>query len=512
MIYLKLLRIGLILIILPIILSCNRLSQLDTSKPNVLIISIDDLNNWIEPLGGHPQSKTPSLSAFAENAVTFNNAYCASPSCNPSRTALFSGKHPFVTGLYNNPQVWRDVVGDELMMPQYFRKNGYWAGGAGKIYHGNMPDPRSWDEYYPDKIKHMPDYYLPAKDSITGDTVFVMQDNEIREDDPKGITFNMPYFEGMYVAFDWEPLPYTTEQTGDYSSIRWIIEQLNREHHQPFFLACGLYRPHLPWYVPQEFYDKFPIDSVQLPAIYNKDWEDLPDLARRTASGRYHENVTAAGQWKAAVQGYLASINYADYLTGMVLEALEKSKYYDNTIVIIFSDHGWQLGEKKHWRKFALWQNVINSVLMIRVPEGISGLPGGSKNGLHCYSNVSLVDIFPTLTELCGLPPKEGINGESLIPFLKNPEKESDRPIVSTLGHNHFSIVKGKWHYILYDDKEEELYNLVEDPEEWYNLAERPGNEMIIQELRSHIPNEKHELVNTRSIKWKDVLSGETKF
>ena len=512
MIYLKLLRPSLILIILPIILSCNRLSQLDTSKPNVLIISIDDLNNWIEPLGGHPQSRTPCLSSFAENAVTFNNAYCASPSCNPSRTALFSGKHSFVTGLYNNPQVWRDVVGDELMMPQYFRKNGYWAGGAGKIYHGNMPDSRSWDEYYPDKIKHMPDYYLPLIDSFSGDTLFMMQDNEIREDDPKGITFNMPYFEGMYVAFDWEPLPYITEKTGDYSSIRWIIEQLNRDHDKPFFLACGIYRPHLPWYVPQEFYDKFPIDSVQLPAIYNEDWEDLPELARRTANGRYHENVTAAGQWKSAVQGYLASINYADYLAGMVLDALEESKYYDNTIVVIFSDHGWQLGEKKHWRKFALWQNVINSVLMIRAPEGITGLKEGSKNGFHCYSNVSLVDIFPTLTELCGLPPKEGITGTSLVKNLQNPEEDTGRAILSTLGHNHFSIVKSKWHYILYDDKEEELYNLVEDPEEWYNLAGTPGYDPIREEMKKHIPDERHELLETRSIKWKDVLSGKTKF
>lgn len=291
----KLLRSGLILLFLSIVLSCSRSSESNTSKPNILIISIDDLNNWIEPMGGHPQAITPNLSRFAENAVTFNNTYCASPSCNPSRTAIFSGKHPFITGLYNNPQVWRDVVGDEIMMPQYFSKYGYWTGGAGKIYHSNMPDTRSWDEYFPDKIKHMPDYFLPARDTGSGDTIFLMQDNEIREDDPKGITFNMPYFKGMYVAFDWEPLPYKVDETGDFSSVNWIIDQLQKDHEKPFFLACGLYRPHLPWYVPQEFFDRFPLDSVLLPEIYDDDWEDLPEPAKRTANGRYHENVLAAG-------------------------------------------------------------------------------------------------------------------------------------------------------------------------------------------------------------------------
>jgi len=397
-------------------------------------------------------------------------------------------------------------------MPQYFRENGYWAGGAGKIYHGNMPDPRSWDDYFPDKIKHMPDYFLPARDSITGDTIFLMQDNEIREDDPKDITFNMPYFKGMYVAFDWEPLPYGINETGDYTSVRWVIDQLKKEHDKPFFLACGLYRPHLPWYVPQEFFNKFPLDSVLLPEIYDKDWDDLPEQAKRTANGRYHENVLAVGQWKSAVQGYLASITYADHLAGLVLDALKDSEYFDNTIVVIFSDHGWQLGEKKHWRKFALWENVINSVLMIRVPEGVAGLTEGSKNGFHCYSNVSLVDIFPTLTELCGLPPKEGTTGVSLKDNLQNPEINTGRAVISTLGDSHFSVVKGKWHYILYDDSEEELYNMEEDPNEWFNLADNPGYESLKKEMKDHIPGERHELVKTRSIKWKDVLSGKTKF
>jgi len=479
-------------------------------RPNVLFISVDDLNNWIEPLGGHPQAKTPNLARFAQQSVNFTNAFCASPSCNPSRTALMTGKHPYVTGLYSNPQIWRHVLPDEITLPEYFQKAGYWTGGAGKIYHNNMPDPRSWDDYFPSKIKHMPEYYLPTKDSDT--KYFKKTDNEIREDDPKGITFNMPVFNRMYVAFDFEPLPFKTEETGDYSSVKWVTDQLKKEHDKPFFLACGLYRPHLPWYVPKEFFDKFPLDEIQLPKVLENDWDDLPKAAKRTARGIYHKNVTEAGLWKKAVQGYLASINFADHLVGQLLQTLEESEFADNTIVIIYSDHGWQLGEKKHWRKFALWQNVLNSILMIKVPKNTPGLNTGSKDGISCEKNVSLVDIFPTLTELCGLEPKQGITGNSLTPLLQNPSANWNFSVISTLGSNHYSVIKDEWHYINYNGNEEELYNLDDDPEEWQNLAAETAYSEKKLELKALIPKERHKFVKTDPIRWDDVLSGKTKF
>jgi len=487
--------------------------KLNHQKPNVLFVSVDDLNNWTEPLGGHPQAQTPNLQKFANQSVNFTNAYCTSPSCNPSRTALLTGKHPHVTGLYTNPQIWRHVLPDEVTLPEYFRQAGYWVGGAGKIFHNNMPDPRSWDEYFPSKIKHMPEYYLPAYDSTSNSKYFTKTDNEIREDDPKGVTFNMPVFKRMYVAFDFEPLPFETNQTGDYSSVKWVSDQFKKEHDKPFFLACGLYRPHLPWYVPQEFYNKFPLDEVQLPKIYVEDWNDLPDAAKKTASrGAYHKHVIEARLWKNAVQGYLASINYADYLVGQLLQELEDSEYANNTIVVIYSDHGWQLGEKQHWRKFALWENVINTVLMIRVPEGAMGLPSGGQNGSICHQNVSLVDLFPTLTELCGLNPKEGITGHNLVPLLKSPSRKWNHPVITSLGDNHYSIIKDVWHYINYDDSEEELYNLDEDPEEWSNLAGDDSYNNIKKQLKEIIPKERHEFVRTDPIRWEDVLSGKIKF
>lgn len=456
-------------------------------------------------MGGHPQAQTPNLSAFADQSVLFKNAYCASPSCNPSRTALLTGKYPFETGLYNNPQIWRHVLPNETTLMEYFKQAGYWTGGAGKIFHNNMPDPRSWDEYFPDKIQHFPYYYLPDIDSITGKKIFRKQDNEIREDNPKGITFNMSHEKGMYIAFDWSPLPYQKDETGDYSSVNWAINQLNKKHDNPFFLACGLYRPHLPWYVPREYYDKFPLEEIQLPEVLPNDIDDLPNIGELKARRNYHKKVLEAGQWKNAVQGYLASINYADDLVGELLSALKNSKYANNTIVVIFSDHGWQLGEKEHWRKFALWEDVINSVLIVKPP--------GNRKGVVCTKNVSLVDIFPTLTDLCGLKKKEGISGNSLVPLMKNPyDNEWDKAVVTMLGDKHFSIRKEMWHYIIYGGKEIELYNLEDDPNEWENLANKPESAEILKELDQHIPKYKKNLIETKPIRWADVLSGKTKF
>jgi len=479
-------------------------------KPNILIISLDDMNDWIGPMGGHPQTQTPHLDAFAQSAVTFRRAYTVSPSCNPSRTAMFSGKTPWITGLYNNSQTWRHVVGDELMMPEYFRQAGYWTGGAGKIYHGNMPDPRGWDEYYPSPLNHMPEYWLPARDEKSGEVVFRLTDNEIREDSPTGESMVMPPFERMYLAFDFSPLPVATEETGDYRSVEWISRQFQKEHHaKPFFLAAGIYRPHLPWYVPQVYFDKFPIEDIQLPALLKTDLNDIPDEGQRIARNRYHEHVTEAGLWKEAVQGYLASINYADALVGKLLADLDASPYADNTIVVIFSDHGWQLGEKEHWRKFALWVNVLNTVLMVRAPKGSLGLTGGSLEGGACERNVSLMDLFPTLTELAGIEAKPGISGRSLVPLLENPNSNWDYPVVSIFDEHHYSVIDGDWHYIRYAEGGEELYNLAEDPDEWTNLAPLPENEGRKAAMAKAIPNSQAPLIQTERFRWSQVLRGE---
>ena len=492
---------------------CKQSSPLVIDQPNILLISIDDLNNWIEPLGGHPQAQTPNLTSFAQEAVTFRRSYTVSPSCNPSRTALMTGKLPWETGLYTNSQNWREIVGDEQVIPQYFQEQGYFAAGAGKIYHANMPDPRSWNDYFPNKIEQMPKYWLPVQDSVTGVKSFALTDNEIREDFPTGVSMVMPPFKGMYLAFDFAPLPVETEQTGDYSSVQWISEQLKKKHDKPFFLAAGLYRPHLPWYVPQKYFDKFPLEDIQLPESMAGDLDDVPVLGQKVARNGYHERVLESDNWKKAVQGYLASINYADELVGKLLSDLAQSEYADNTIVVIFSDHGWQLGEKEHWRKFGLWEDVLNTVLMVKVPKGIPGLPEGNYAGGVSDRNVSLVDIFPTLTELIGKEPKPGLSGHSLVPLLQQPDAEWAYPVVSSMDDNKFSVMLDNWHLIQYESSADEanqfeLYNLTDDPKAWTNLASDAQCQSKIEPMASFIPSERKPLVKTEQFRWADVLSG----
>ncbi|MFC2157037.1 sulfatase [Acidobacteriota bacterium] len=452
--------------------------RVDTvDRPNVLFISVDDLNDWIEPLGGHPQARTPHLNRLAREGINFTNNYCTSAACNPSRTSLLTGLHTYTSGMYSNYQVWREVLPDAVTLPKYFSDFGYWSGGAGKIFHNNMPDPQSWDDYFPSKERHMPNYFLPNR----------------------GGTVNMPSFENMYMSFDWSPLDLQDEETGDYKSVGWVINQLQSPQDKPFFLACGIYRPHLPWYVPQKYFDMFPLDEIKLPKIMDNDLGDVGDRAREIASrgGDYHRHVLEAGQWREAVQGYLASITYADALVGKLLDALEDSPYAHNTIIILWSDHGWQLGEKEHWRKFALWENVLKTVLMIKVPEGVPGLPQGTTAGTRCSRITSLLDLFPTLTHLCGLPEKPGLDGHSLVPLLKDQNSRWDHPAISTYDYSEFSVRDDRWRYTRYIDDSEELYDHRNDPEEWTNLANNPEYAKIKKRIASHIPEDPAPLADT---------------
>jgi len=451
-------------------------------RPNVLFISMDDLNDWVEPLGGHPQARTPNLTRLASQSVNFTRAYCTSPGCNPSRTSIMTGLAPHTSGVYSNYQDWREVITEYTSLGKYLRDHGYYSAGAGKIYHYHMVDPSCWDEYWPSQKKNMPDEYLPnapqEEKEVDGLSEAVSK------------TINMPAFEGMYMMFDWAPLDIDDAEMGDYKSVEYVTSQLRKDHERPFFLACGIYRPHLPWYVPKKYFDMFPLESIQLPKVLDGDLDDLSDRARDIAGrgGGYHKHVLDAGQWKAAVQGYLASIAFSDAMLGRLLDALEKSPHADNTVIVLWSDHGWQLGEKEHWRKFALWENVLQTVLMIKAPRGTPGLPGGTKDGAVCRRVVSLQDMYPTIVDLCGLPPRRDIDGRSLVPLLHNPETQWNHPAISSYDFSEFSIRTQRWRYTRLIDGSEELYDHDKDPEEWTNLANHPQLKQIKAKLARHIP------------------------
>lgn len=440
-----------------------------TKQPNVLFIAMDDLNDWIGCMGGHPQARTPNLDRLAASGMLFSSAYCAGASCNPSRSALMSGIPPHLSGLYKNTQKMREVMPDAELIPKYFSRNGYWSAGSGKILHYFI-DADSWDDYFPDKTKENP---FPR--------TFYPQTRPV----------NLPREPWMYVETDWAALDVTNEEYGgDYLVADWISKQLDREHNKPFFLACGFYRPHEPWFVPKQYYDAFPLDTIQLPpGVKEGDLDDVPKLGKAIARNRYLEHIQKHGQWEKGVQAYLAAIAFADDMLGRVLDALDASPYRDNTIVVLWSDHGWHLGEKEHWQKYTGWRVCARVPLIIRVPEKTPGLQSGTKAGQICERPVNLVDLYKTLIDLCGLPPKEDIYGHSLVPLLNNPKTTWPHTSLTHLGNPGDYAISGEhWRYIHYRDDSEELYHIKTDPYEWSNLANNPRYLKQLTTLRGMAP------------------------
>jgi len=428
------------------------------SKPNILFMCIDDLNDWIGCLGGHPDVKTPHLDRLAARGVLFTNAHCSAPACNPSRASLMTGILPSTSGVYHNPNPWRHsaALKDAVTLPQHFMAHGYRAIGGGKIYHGAFPDPPSWQAYFPSQTKNKPDDPMPKDRPLNG----------------------IP----RTAHFDWGPVPVADEAMGDWQVADWAIGELKKKHDSPFFLGCGFFRPHLPWYVPQQYFDLYPVDKITLPNIKENDLDDVPPLGKKMAKPQGdHRKVLQHKQWRKAVQGYLASITFVDTCVGRVLDAFDASDYRDNTVIVLWSDHGWHLGEKLHWRKFALWEEATHNVMMMVAP-------GVTQPNQRCAHPVTLLDIYPTLIELCSLEKKPELQGRSLVPLLKNPSAAWDHPALTTHGRNNHSLRTERWRYTRYSDGTEELYDHNRDPLEWTNLAGDPQYAEQKQKLAAWLP------------------------
>ena len=408
-------------------------------RPNVLFIAIDDLNDWTGCLGGHPDVKTPNIDALASRGVLFTNAHCAAPACNPSRAALMTGLRPSTTGVYDNGQPFRQAVPQAVTLPRHFIDHGYLAEGSGKIYHGGFPDAPSWNTYWPSIAQPRPGDPMPEGRPLNGI--------------PKT------------AHFDWGPVDASDEEMGDWKVADWVSARLQDRTSQPFFLACGFFRPHLPWYVPKKYFDMYPVDEIALPNVKDDDLDDVPERGRKYARpGGDHKRVIETGNWRRAVQGYLASITFTDACVGRVMDAFDRSPHRDNTLVCLWADHGWHLGEKLHWRKFALWEEATHNPLLFVAP-GVTE-PGG-----RCSRPVSLLDVYPTLTELCGLPQREEPEGNSLMPLLRDPNAAWEPPAITTHYRNNHSVRSERWRYIRYQDGTEELYDHENDEMEWTNLA-----------------------------------------
>ena len=420
-------------------------------KPNVLFIAVDDLNDWTAFLGGYPGVKTPNLDRLAARGTFFSRAYCSAPACNPSRASLLCGVRPSTSGVYYNPNPWRLRMPDAVTVPQHFMAGGYKVHGAGKIFHGGFKDPQSWHVYF-------------AR--------------------PQSATPKIRPANGIpnTAHFDWGPIGQGDDAMGDTHVAEFGVKFLAQKHDKPFFLAVGLFRPHLPWYAPQKYFDEYPPAGVKLPEVKEDDLDDVPPIGRRMARPEGdHAKVLEYKQWEKAVQGYLACISYTDGQIGRLLDALDKRDDAKQTIIVLWTDHGWHLGEKLHWRKFTLWEEAG------RVPM-IFVVPGVTKPGTRCERTVSLLDIYPTLADLCGLPIGGHLEGKSLEPLLEDPGAAWDRPVVTTHGRNNHAVRSERWRYIRYSDGTEELYDHENDPMEWTNLAGDPKLAAVKQELAGRLP------------------------
>ncbi|MBI2481300.1 MAG: sulfatase [Planctomycetia bacterium] len=457
----------------------SSLAQADT-KPNVLFIAVDDLNDWIGCMQGHPQALTPNMDRLAARGVLFTNAHCAAPACNPSRAAIFSGRMPNVTKVWSNESEGiGKLAPDALLLSQAFARGGYLTLGTGKLLHNGGKS--AFDEYFNVDQRWSPltnkgveytDKELPSKGTdnprhVTKDSqgkTVVLPLNRMPSDrhaDTKGGE-----------SFDWGLFDVPDSDFGDTQITDWAIEQWQRAGDQPLFLGVGYYRPHIPLWAPQRFFERFKSDPGVLPIVKADDLDDLSEAGKQWAidpiTAGSHATVVKHDQWRFAVEAYLACITYVDHEIGRLLDALDKSAAADDTIIVLWSDHGWHLGEKEHWGKWTGWERSTRVPLIVVPPKNQAAKFAVNA---RCEQPVGLIDLYPTLTEFCAVTPPDVLDGQSLVPLLRKPTHANGDPIVTMFDQGNASLRSGSWRYIRYADGSEELYDHQADPNEWTNLA-----------------------------------------
>jgi len=432
----------------------------DLKHPNILMIIIDDLNDWVGAMGGHPNALTPNIDRLAEQGTLFTNAHAAVPLCGPTRATLLSGLRPSTTGLYgqaNYSDLKENVMTSRVaLLPEYFSQNGYLTISTGKVYHGRAPS-----EAFDISLEQGTGYFGPFPEE----------------------RMNWTSPDGHRTATDWGPYPDSDDKMPDHEYANWAAEQLQKEYEKPFLMSVGFVRPHVPLHVPQKWFDMHPIDEVMLPHHHDKQFEDMPETALRFSYQLRMPNMEymkEGNRWRESVQAYLACVTFVDHYVGLVLDALEQSPHADNTVVVLFSDHGYHVGEKGIWAKHTLWEESTRIPMIISRP--------GDSEPQRTHRPANHLDIYPTLVELANLPPNPDNEGRSLVPLLDNPKADGYNASVTTHGFGNHAVRTERWRYIRYEDGAEELYDHWTDPNEWINLATRSQYVQVIKELRGHLP------------------------
>ena len=468
------------------------------ARPNVLLISVDDLNDWLGCLNGHPRALTPNIDRLANRGVLFTNAHCVAPACRPSRAALFTGQRPATTGVWSNRSSALLVqCPDAAVIPRRFAEAGYRTAGCGKLLHDRNAGPAVFQEYFRPEQRWSPltatsvrytETELPTKGTNSPRHVARLPDGREVVLPLNGMPSDRKPLKPDGESFDWGPLDVSDDMMGDTQITNWAIDQLQQHSEQPFFLAVGYYRPHIPLWAPAKYFERLRDTDIQLPPHSSSDLNDLPPLAREWAiepvtAGR-HSTVMKFGQWEEAVKAYLACVTFIDDQVRRLLEALDRISN-NNTVIVLCSDHGWHLGEKQHWGKWTGWERSTRVPLIVVPPKG-SGL--AKTAGQRCHEPVSLLDVYPTLCELCGMTASEDLEGESLRPMLITPGRPLNRVAVTHFDRGNVTLRSVRWRYVRYADGAEELYDHRADPHEWHNLADakQHQSELIRWRDRAH--------------------------
>lgn len=439
----------------------------EAPSPNIVMICIDDLNDWVGFLGGHPQALTPHMDALAKRGQIFTNAHCAVPVCTCSRVSVMSGLAATTHGSYEIGPKYEELpaLTDVPTMQRYFKDNGYYTLSGGKVLHHGFGGRLAGDV----------DRSLGRRKST-------------RPRKP------MSRPASWSSAWDWGAYPETDAEMADFELAQNAAKALRKDSGRPFFMTVGFFRPHVPLFVPPKWFDLYEADSFMLPRNPKSDLEDLPKnflSINDYAVAPTHADVIKHGKQRSLTHAYLASISFVDHCVGIVVDALKSSPHADNTLIVLWSDHGFHLGEKQHWAKRTLWEESTRVPLLLAGPD--------IKAGRACPEPASLIDIYPTLIELCGLPANRHLEGVSLVAQLKDPTTPRERPAITSSYFGNHSIRSRDWRLVVYEDGAEELYDHRTDPDEFQNLAGDPAHKAKRDQLARWLPDKAAPEFKTKS-------------